>query len=221
MRLIALFAATAAFTTGVFGQNALDIVRKSVELDQTIWLRMKDYTWVGRSTERHFESNGKVKSEQSRAWETIILNGEPHRRMLERNGHPLPPDELRKQQEKFDKDVAKLQHETDAQRQRRLDEYEKQRVKDRAFLREIPDAYDLRLEGDAKVDGHDVWVISGTPRRGYRAKDRDSKALAQIRGKMWVDKANYQWVRLEAETTGTISFGLFHGTSKSWRQDCI
>ena len=26
---------------------------------------------------------------------------------------------------------------------------------------------------------------------------------------MWIDKAGYQWVRLEAQTTETISFGLF------------
>ena len=209
MRLIPLFAAAAGLATGVYAQDAREIVRKSVELDQTNWLRMKDYTWVGRSTERRFDSNGKVKSEESRAWETIILNGEPYRRMLERNGRPLPPDELRKQQEKLDKNVAKLQHETAEQRQRRLAEYEKQRLKDRAFLREIPDAYDLRLEGEAKVDGHDVWVIVGTPRAGYHPKERDAKALEKIRGKLWVDKSNYQWVRVEAESTGTISFGLF------------
>jgi len=209
VRLTAIFAVAAAFSTGVFAQDAREIVRKSVELDQTNWLRMKDYTWVARSTERHFDSNGKVKSEESRAWETIILDGEPYRRMLEHNGKPLPADELRKQQEKLDKNVAKLQHETAEQKQRRLAEYEKQRVKDRAFLREIPDAYDLQLAGDAKVDGHDVWVIVGTPKPGYHPKDRDAKALEKIRGKLWVDKSNYQWVRLEAESIGTISFGLF------------
>jgi hypothetical protein len=209
VRLTALCAAAAAFATGVFAQDAREIVRKSVELDQANWLRMKDYTWVARSSERRFDSNGKVKSEESSAWETIILSGEPYRRMLERNGKPLPPDELRKQQEKLDKNIAKLQHETAGQKQRRLDEYEKQRLKDRAFLREIPDAYDVQLAGDAKVDGRDVWVIVGTPKPGYRPKDGQAKALEKIRAKLWVDKNNYQWVRLEAESTGTISFGLF------------
>jgi hypothetical protein len=208
VRLTALFAA-AAFATGAVAQNAQEIVRKSIELDQTNWLRMKDYTWVARSTERRFDSNGKVKSEERKAWETIMLSGEPYRRMLERDGHPLPPDELRKEQEKLDKNVARLQRETAEQKQRRLAEHEKQRMKDRAFLREIPEAYDLQLSGDAKVDGHDVWVIVGTPKSGYRPKDRDAKALDKIRGKLWVDKSNYQWVRVEAETTGTISFGLF------------
>ena len=209
MRLIPLLAVAAGVVTGVHAQDAREIVRKSVELDQVNWLRMKDYTWVARSTERHFDSNGKVKSEERKAWETIILDGEPYRRMLERNGQPLPPDELRKQQEKLDRNVARMQHETAGEKQRRQAEYEKQRLKERAFLREIPDAYDLQLAGDAKVDGHDVWVIAGTPKPGYHSKDREARALEKIRAKLWVDKSNYQWVRLEAETIGTIAFGLF------------
>jgi hypothetical protein len=209
VRLTVLIALAAGIAAALHAQDPREIVRKSVELDQTNWLRMKDYTWVGRSTERHFDSSGKVKSTDSRAWETIILNGEPYRRTLERNGKPLPPDELRKQQEKLDRNVAKLQQETAGQKQRRSAEYERQRLKERAFLKEIPDAYDLQLAGDANVDGHDVWVISGTPKAGYHAKDRDGRALEKIRGKLWVDKSSYEWVRVEAETIGTISFGLF------------
>ena len=105
--------------------------------------------------------------------------------------------------------MAKLERETPDQRQRRLAEFEKNREKDREFLREIPELYDFRLEGDAKVDGYDAWVIAATPKPDYRPKLRDAKPLLKIKGKMWIDKADYQWVRLEAETTDTISFGLF------------
>ena len=209
MRAVVLFAAAAGLTAGVLAQDPREIVRKSVELDQVNWLRMKDYTWIARSAERHLDSHGRVKSEERQAWETLILDGQPYRRTLEKDGRPLSPDEQRKQQEKLDRNIAKLEHETPAQRHRRLAEYEKQRKKERQFLREIPDAYDLRLEGEAQVDGHDVWVISGTPKAGYRPKNRDAKPLMKVRGKLWIDRSNYQWVRLEAETTDTISFGLF------------
>jgi hypothetical protein len=83
------------------------------------------------------------------------------------------------------------------------------RRKEREFLREITDAYDFRIVGDAQVDGHAAWVIAGTPKAGYHARGRDAKSLLKIRGKLWVDKSTYQWVRLEAETTETIAFGLF------------
>jgi hypothetical protein len=209
MRLIVLVEAAIFSALGLCAQDVREIVRKSVELDQANWLRMRDYTWVARNTERHLDSRGKTKSVETEAWETLILYGEPHRRIIERNGKPLSPDEQRKQQEKLDKAVAKLEGETPDQRQRRLAELEKDREKDREFLREIPELYDFRLEGEAKVDGYDAWVIAATPKANYRPKLRDAKPLLKIKGKLWIDKAEYQWVRLEAETTDTISFGLF------------
>jgi hypothetical protein len=209
MRLIVLIEAAVFSALGLSGQDAREIVRKSVELDQANWLRMRDYTWVAHNSERHLDSKGNTKSTETAAWETLVLYGELHRRIIQRNGKPLPPDEQRKQQEKLDKAVAKLERETPDQRQRRLAELEKERRKDREFLREIPDLYDFRLEGDAKVDGYDAWEISATPKPNYRPKSGDAKPLLKIKGKIWIDKAEYQWVRLEAETTGVISFGLF------------
>lgn len=209
MRLIAIALAAAGLAIGLAAQDAREIVRKSVELDQTNWLRMQDYTWTARSTERHFDASGKVKSTDESAWETVILDGEPYRRMLERDGRPLPPAEQTKQQEKLDKAAAKLARETPEEKRRRLADYEGRRRKEREFLREIPDAFDVRITGDAQVDGRDVWVIAGTPKAGYHPRDREAKALLKIHGTLWVDKSNYQWVRLEADTDDTISFGIF------------
>jgi hypothetical protein len=186
-----------------------EIVRHAVALDQANWLRMKDYTWIARETERTLDSKGNIKSESADAWETVILYGEPHRRMLEHDNKPLSPADLSKEQQKLDKAVAKLQQETPQQRERRAADYEKHREKDRDFLREIPDLFDFKLLGDEKIDGHDVWVITATPKPGVQPKRSDAKPLLKVQAKMWIDKAEYQWVRLEAETTATISFGLF------------
>jgi len=209
VRLIIALALAAISASIAGAQDAREIVRKSVELDQANWLRMKDYTWIAHETERDLDSKGAVKSEKTKAWETLVLYGQPHRRMLERDGKPLPPDEQRTEQAKLDKLAAKLQDETPEQRQRRVTDYEKKRQKDRDFLREVTDLYDFHLEGDQEVDGHAAWVISATPKPSYQPKHRDAKPLLKIRGKIWIDKSEYQWVRLEAETTDTISFGLF------------
>jgi hypothetical protein len=190
-------------------QDAREIVRKSVELDQLNWRRMKDYTWVARLTERHLDDSGKVKSEDKEAWETVILYGEPCRRTLERNGKPLSANEQRKQREKLDRRVSRLENESADERKRRQEKEEKERIKNREFLREIPDLYEFHLAGEAKIDGRDTWIIDATPKAGYQPRQSDAKPLLKIKGRMWIDKSEYQWVRLEAETTGTISYGLF------------
>ena len=58
MRLIVLIEAAIFSAAALCAQDAREIVRKSVELDQANWLRMKDYTWVARNTERHLDSQG-------------------------------------------------------------------------------------------------------------------------------------------------------------------
>ena len=199
----------AAFASTGFAQDAREIVRKSVELDQSNWHRMRDYTWIARHTERSMDSSSHVKSEKTDEWETVVIYGEPHHRVLKRDGKPLSEADNRKEQAKLDQVLAKREQETPQERERREADFEKQRAKDREFLREVPDLFDFQLLGDEKIDGHDVWVISATPKPSAQPKRGEAKALLKVQAKVWIDKAEYQWVRLEAETTATISFGLF------------
>jgi len=205
MRLIWLFAAS--LLAGA-DNDPREIVRKCIQLDQTNWVRMKDYTWTARETTRHLDSGGNLKSTDSEAWETVILFGRPYRKIVERRGKSLTAEEQRKEQEKIDRATAKLERETAQERQIHVADYEKQREKDRAFLLEIPDAFDFRLEGEEKVDGRDAWVIHAIPKPGYQPKHGDAQAFKKIEGKIWIDKSEFQWVRVEAATIDTISYAL-------------
>jgi hypothetical protein len=196
---LALLLAAAAWA-----QDPRELARRSIEQDQLDWMRMKDYTWLAQSLERRFDSHGQVQSTKREKWETLIIDGKPYRRMLERDGKALPEE-----QKKLDREIAKLSAEKPDMKQRRMEEFEKGRKREFAFLSEIPDLYDLKLEGESTVDGRPVWVISGAPRPGARPKSSDAKLLLKVHGRIWIDKATYQWARVEAETTGTISWGLF------------
>jgi hypothetical protein len=194
---------------GTWAQDPHELVRRSIAKDQLDWARMKDYTWQARLVEMHLDSRGRVESTKRQAWETLILGGQPYRRMLERDGKPLDPEEQRREQNRLDRETRKLSSELPAEKERRLQQAEKRRQREFAFLSELPDLFDLRLEGDATVDGRPVWVVSGAPRPGAQAKSGDAKMLLKLRGQMWIDKATYQWARVEAETTATISWGVF------------
>lgn len=204
-----LFAFILLLSGAACAQDAREIVRRSVDVDQNNWIKRADYTWVGRSHERHFDAHDRVTSDHREAWEMLVLDGLPFSRMLERDGKPLPPAEQQKEKQKLDRETAKLAAQSPEQKQRRAAAFEKSRRRERAFLLEIPDAFELRLEGSDTIDGQPVWVVSGTPKPGYHAKTREGAALSKIRGKMWIEKAGYQWVRIEAETIDTISFGVF------------
>jgi len=202
--LLVLITAAAAWA-----QDPYELVRRSIAQDQLDWVRMKDYTWQAHSVEKSLDSHGRAQSTKRETWETLMLDGQPYRRTLERDGRPLTPEEQRSEQKRLDRETRRLTAETPAEKQRRMEEAEKRRRREFAFLSEIPDLFDLRFEGDSTVDGRAVWVVSGAPRPGARAKSGDAKMLLKVRGRMWIDKATYQWARVEGETTDTISWGLF------------
>ena len=186
---------------GLCAQDAREIVRKSVETDQISWQRAKDYAWV-RRVETHVHG-GKAK-DYSRTFESIVLYGRPYSRLVARDDKPLSADEQKKQQERLEKISAERAHESPAHKAQR----ERARERQRAFTREIPDIYDFKLEGQDVVDGHEVWVISAVPKRGYKPRDRDAWPLQKFRGKLWIDKSEYQWIRpvvLRRRRTGSSS----------------
>ncbi|HML18035.1 MAG TPA: hypothetical protein VK419_13480 [Bryobacteraceae bacterium] len=209
MRYLLLAAAACLLPAGTPGADPREIVRKSIELDHVNWVRMEDYTWTARETTRHLDSAGKTASVDTDEWETVILFGRPYRREIARDGKLLDAEHQRKEQEKIDRATARLERESPEERARHLADYEKEREKDREFLREIPDAFDFQLVGEEPIEGREAWVIHASPKPGYRAKHSDAKAFSKIEGRIWIDQVEYQWVRVAAKTLATISWGWF------------
>ena len=189
-------------------QDPREIFRRSIEKDQVNRALRQQYTFLEKSVQKEFDKNGKAKKTESTVHDVSILYGHQFRRLIEKDGKPLSAKDQQKEKERLDKFTAKWTHETPEERKKRLARREQNREKETAFLREIPDAYDLRLLGEEKVDGKDAWVIQGEPHPGYRPKLDGAKYFAKMRGKIWIDKADYQWVKVDAETIDTISFGL-------------
>ncbi len=115
----------------------------------------------------------------------------------------------KKEKEKLDKFIAKHQNESAKEKQKRLAKQEKDRQEERAFAADIVNAYDFRLAGEEQVDGRDVYVIEANPRKDFHPTQPHADVLPKLRGKLWIDKKDYDWVKIEAESIDTISWGLF------------
>ncbi|MFN3325683.1 MAG: hypothetical protein ACK5AZ_19480 [Bryobacteraceae bacterium] len=205
MRLLLILAVISCASA----QDAREIVRRSVSRDQSNWQRLRDYTFVERVERRKLDRDGRVASKESETFDVIILGGQPYQRKIAHNDSPLGPAEERKASAKFGKLMAELDAETPEQRQKRIESFERRRRESRAFLQEVPDLFHLRLLGEEIIDGRRMWVIEALPRPEYRPKHRNAAMLQKFRGKLWVEKNEYQWVKLEAEAIETVSFGWF------------
>jgi len=208
MRLVALCASIPCLLAAQNAPDAREIVRRSIDLDRKNEAIARNYTFLERDETRMLDRSGKPKkAPESRTFDVTLLEGSPYRRLVKRNDRPLAPPEERKEQEKLRRSIDERSKETPAERQARIAEWERKQQRQRAPFQEIPDAFDLRLAGEETLDGRNVYVIAATPKLGYKPKLAAAAYFPKIKGKLWIDKRDNQWVKGEIETLDTISFG--------------
>ena len=186
-----------------------EIVRRSVEVDHHNFERAQKYTCTQRQVLKHLDKHGNVKSTEIKTYDINFYFGEFYPQLVQIDDKPLNEKEQKKEDEKLEKFLAKHRKESDEDRQKRREKQEKERQEGRAFVRDVVNAYDFRLLGEEKISGEDTWVIEATPRKDFKPTQPHADILKKIKGRLWIEKKDYNYVQVEAETTDTISFGLF------------
>lgn len=52
------------------------------------------------------------------------------------------------------------------------------------------------------------WVFEGDPRPGFKPKTRQAQILSKFKGRVWIDKQEEQWVKIDGTAIDTISLGF-------------
>jgi hypothetical protein len=186
-----------------------EIVRRATEVDHHNFERAQKYTCTQREVIKHLDKHGNVKSTEIKTFDINFYFGEFYARLVQQDDKRLSEKEQKKEDEKLEKFLAKRRNENEEERQKRAEKQRKEREEGRAFVRDVQNAYDFRVVGDEQVSGEDAWVIEATPRKDFKPTQPHADILKKIKGKMWIEKKDYNWVKVEAEATDTISFGLF------------
>jgi hypothetical protein len=181
--------------------DARQIVGLSIAATERSWQARGHYTYTERDEDRRLNSLGQVKSENVDVNRMILVNGARFEQLMERNGQ-LPSA---KEQRKRDEDLNKLKHETPDEQTARLRKDEE----NRSFLRDVLEAFDFHLIGEEIVGGRLAYVLQATPHPGYHAHGKYGKMFSRVEGKLWVDKQDFGWIKVDGEVTQSFSMGLF------------
>ena len=190
-------------------QQMEQLLRVAAEKDLENDKKQLNYTYIQRSEEHHLDGRGQVKSTESKTSEVLMIYSEQVERVIEKNDKPLSAKDAAKEDEKIQKIIDKRRDESEAERRKRLEKEEKEREDGRQFVREVADAYNFRLVGVEPLNGRDAYVIDAEPRPGYEPHRKEARFLPKIRGRIWIDKQEDQWVKIDAQVIDTVSFGLF------------
>ena len=102
--------------------------------------------------------------------------------------------------------LDKLKRETPEQRAERL---RKQEEENTSIVQEVPKAFDFQLVGEEVVNGRPAYVLQATPHPGYHAQGKYGDMYSKVAGKLWVDKQDLGWIKVDAQVIQPFSMGLF------------
>ena len=181
--------------------DARQIVGLSIAATERSWQARDHYVYMERDEDRRLDSQGQVKSENVDVTRMMLVNGARFEQLMEHNGQ-LPSAT---EQKKSDEDLNKLKHETPEEQTARL----RKNQENMSFLRDVLEAFDFQLIGEEVVDGRAAYVLQAMPHPGYHPHGKFGKMFSKVEGKLWVDKQDYGWIKVDGEVTQSFSMGLF------------
>lgn len=176
------------------------IIQKSVQANNRDWDADPQFAY----TEQDLDSKGVRKT-----YEVTNVLGTPYEHLVAINGKPLSASQKAEEQQKYDRMLSERKSESSEKRAQRIAKFQADRRRDHAMLDELTKAFDFHLQHEQKLGRFDVYVLNAAPRHGYKPPNRDCEVLPGMRGRLWIDKKTFQWVKVEAEVIHPVSIEGF------------
>jgi hypothetical protein len=174
-------------------------MRRAIAATEHSWKARQNYTYLERDEEQHLDSQGHLKSTNVSITKTVVVDGIPVDQAVSHNGGPPTPAEKKKNQEALRRAKSPAD---------RAEELRKEK-ENRAFIDEVPSAFDFKLLGEQQMNGRQAYLLLCTPKPGFHARGKYGKMYSKVEGKVWVDKQDFGWIKVDAKVTEPFSMGLF------------
>lgn len=188
----------------------LEEVRQNLRSDDAL---LEQYTFTEKRTEKRLDGDGRVKKTKRETFEVYPSSepGKMYRRLVARDGVPIPAAELaaedRKQEERTAAAERRRSEEDEAARAKRRAKDDEERREEQAVVDEVFRMDDIRVEGREVVDDRSTIVLSFAPRPGYRPVTAGGRVIQKLAGRAWIDEQDRQLVRLEARLLENLGVG--------------
>jgi hypothetical protein len=185
------------------------IVGKSVLVNNVDWNAQPEYSFHRDDVKGRHDLVNLNRTDQCRVYEITTIEGSPYERLVAINNHPLSSAQQREEQSKLDRETLRRQRETARERKSRLASYGDERAEQHMLMQQLVAAFAFELVGEEQLDGIACYVLDAKPNAEYRPPVEKARVLTGMKGRLWIDKAQYHWVRVEAEVTKPVEFGFF------------
>jgi hypothetical protein len=186
-----------------------DLIKKSVAANDSDWKALPDYSHQEHDVEGKLDSDGHLRNKQEKTYRVMMMDGSPYNQLIAMNGKPLAPERQKQEQARLKTERRKRAGESQNARSSRIEKYKKERAEEYLLMQQMVAAFHFRMAGEEKIDGHDCYVLDATPNPDYRPPVSKARVLMGMKGRLWIEKKSYHWVRVRAQVVKPVEFALF------------
>jgi hypothetical protein len=185
------------------------LIKKSVAANDSDWKALPGYSHQERDVEGKLDSDGHLRDKQEKTYRVMMIDGSPYNQLIAMNGEPLAPERKKQEQERLKTERRKRAGDSQSARSSRIEKYKKERAEEHLLMQQMVAAFHFRMAGEEKIDGHDCYVLDATPNSDYRPPVTKARVLTGMKGRLWIEKKSYHWVRVHAQVVKPVEFALF------------
>ena len=166
---------------------------------------LRDYIYRQVETEEQSDGHGGVKRREVRVYNVFWLQGVPVRKLLSKDGKPQSVDELKTEDERIDKEVAKAK-----ERREKNDAKGKQtspRGEEEVTVSRILELGLFTDERRVDLDGRDTIVVDYAGNPKAKTRNRMEEVIRDLVGTVWVDEEDKTVVKLQGQFLNTFKIG--------------
>jgi hypothetical protein len=186
-----------------------EIVARSVVANTADWNAQPQYSHRERDLKSKVDANGHAQLVQSKTYERFMLEGSPYSRLVEIDGHPVNAEQQQQEQIKLNAETARRRNESSGERQTRVAKYQAEREEEHLLMQQMVTAFTFSLAGEQRIEGVECYVLDARPNPAYNPPVEKARVLLGMAGRLWIDKEQYHWVKVQAQVINPVPFGLF------------
>jgi hypothetical protein len=189
--------------------SVVDIIRRSVAANTADWKSQPEYAYQEFDLKSKVDSNGKEQPQLSKTYEVLMIEGSPYNRLIAVENEPLSPAQAAQETGKLQREMFRRQHESADERRARTLKYQNSRAEEHLLMQQMTEAFNFKLVGEQTLEGAECYVLDAYPRPDYQPPVERARVLTGMRGRLWIEKSGYHWVKVQAEVLNPVQFGLF------------
>ena len=167
--------------------------------------RLRNYIYHQIQTLAQTDSHGGVKKQETQAYDVFWIDGVPVRKLISKDGSPISAVDLKKEDDRIDKEVRKVKDRRD--RNDSKGEQTDPRGNDEVTVSRILELGTFSNPRRVQIAGRDTIAVDYAGDPHARTHNRAEEAVHDLAGTIWIDEQDCEIARTEGHFFRAFKIG--------------